>query len=227
MRNIYVVTHPEATHHVHGLVGGWFDSELTDRGVRQARAIADALADRLGAAVAEVYSSDLRRARRTAEIVARRLGAGLTIDPDLREKSYGDAGGKPQAWLDARFIPPPENGERMRHDEGVAGAETTMDLAVRAYAAMDRVLSSDVEEQVIVTHGGTATYLLAAWVGMPIDAAGRVHFRVSSGGISLLREDDRYHSRQIARLDETGHLDEPRNSRSPAVPRAGSGASPE
>lgn len=56
MRSIYVVTHPEATHHVDGLVGGWYDSELTDRGVRQAGAIADVLADRLGAA-AEVYSS--------------------------------------------------------------------------------------------------------------------------------------------------------------------------
>lgn len=206
MRSIYVVTHPEATHHVDGLVGGWYDSELTDRGVRQAGAIADVLADRLGAA-AEVYSSDLRRAHRTAEIVAGRLGTDLTIDADLREKSYGEAGGRPQAWLDARFVPPPRDGERLRHDEGVAGAETQLDLAVRAYAAMERVLGSAAEEQVIVTHGGTATYLFAAWIGMPVDAAGRVHFRVSSGGISLLREDDRYHSRQLARLDETGHLD--------------------
>lgn len=131
----------------------------------------------------------------------------LTIDADLREKSYGEAGGRPQAWLDARFVPPPRDGERLRHDEGVAGAETQLDLAVRAYAAMERVLGSAAEEQVIVTHGGTATYLFAAWIGMPVDAAGRVHFRVSSGGISLLREDDRYHSRQLARLDETGHLD--------------------
>ncbi|SEE38356.1 histidine phosphatase family protein [Jiangella alba] len=206
MRTIHVVTHPEATHHVDGLVGGWFDSELTERGVRQAGAIADVLADRLGAAP-EVYSSDLRRARRTAEIVAGRLGADLTIDAGLREKSYGEAGGKPQAWLDARFVPPPRDGERLRHDEGVAGAETQLDLAVRAYAAMERVLASAAEEQVIVTHGGTATYLVAAWIGMPLDAAGRVHFRVSSGGISLLREDDRYHSRQLTRLDETGHLD--------------------
>ncbi|WP_291799342.1 hypothetical protein [Brevibacterium sp.] len=29
MRTLCVVTHPEATHHVHELVGGWHDSELT------------------------------------------------------------------------------------------------------------------------------------------------------------------------------------------------------
>lgn len=207
MKNIYVVTHPEATHHVDGLVGGWFDSDLTDRGARHARAIADTLAKRLGGAVVEVYSSDLLRARRTADIIVERISANLTIDPDLREKSYGKAGGRPQAWLDERFIPPPEVGERMRHDEGVEGAETRMDLALRAYAAMKRVQDSTAEDQVIVTHGGTAAYLLAAWVGMPIDAADRIHFRFSSGGISLLHKDDRFHSHQVVQLNETSHLD--------------------
>ncbi len=42
MRNLYVVTHPEATHHVDGLVGGQFDSELTTRGLRQAAAPVEA-----------------------------------------------------------------------------------------------------------------------------------------------------------------------------------------
>ena len=32
MKEIYVVTHTQATHHVDRLVGGWFDSELTEKG---------------------------------------------------------------------------------------------------------------------------------------------------------------------------------------------------
>ncbi|PSK96657.1 putative phosphoglycerate mutase [Haloactinopolyspora alba] len=206
MKNVYVVTHPEATHHVDGLVGGWFDSNLTDRGAAHAQAMADSLAERLGNATVEVHSSDLLRARRTADVIAKRLDANMTIDTDLREKSYGAAGGRPQAWLNERFIPPPEVGERMRHDEGVEGAESRMDLAVRAYAAMERIQEMAVESQVVVTHGGTATYLLAAWIGMPIDAADRVHFRFTSGGISLLRKEDVFHSHQIVQLNETGHL---------------------
>ncbi len=206
MRTIYLVTHPEATHHVDGLVGGWFDSELTERGIAQANAIADALTQLVGDADVEVYSSDLRRSQRAAEIVAERLRAGLTVDPELRERSYGEAGGRPQAWLDERFVPPPEGADRMRHDEGVPGAETRLEVARRAYAAMERVLESPVEQQVIVGHGGSATYLLAAWIGMPIDAAGLVHFRLTSGGISLLREDDRIRGRQLTFLNETGHL---------------------
>ena len=207
MRSLYVVTHPEATHHVDGLVGGWFDSDLTGRGLAHAGRTAEALAGRVPAdAAVEVFSSDLLRARRTAEVVGKRLGVSVVLDADLREKSYGNAGGRPQAWLDERFIPPPAVGERMRHDEGVPGAETKWELAVRAYAALGRILQSRVEHQVVVTHGGTATFLLAAWIGMPIDAAGLVGFRFSSGGITLLCEDDYFHSRRVVQLNDLGHL---------------------
>ncbi|GAA2754760.1 histidine phosphatase family protein [Actinopolymorpha rutila] len=205
MKNIYVVTHPEATHHIDGLVGGWFDSELTDRGIGQAEAIAMALSERLNGAAVETISSDLSRTQRTAEIIVERLGGDLVLDPDLRERSYGEAGGRPQAWLEKHRIPHPEFGDRLRHNEGVNG-ETWMDLAVRAYAAMKRIQASAMENQVVVTHGGTTTFLLAAWIGMPLEATGRVHFRVSSGGITHLRRDDRIYSHQITRLNETSHL---------------------
>ncbi|XVU20690.1 histidine phosphatase family protein [Actinoplanes sp. CA-054009] len=204
---MYVVTHPEATHHVDGLVGGWFDSDLTGRGLAHAGQIADALAGRLPSdGAVEVFSSDLLRARRTAEVVAARLAARVVFDADLREKSFGEAGGRPKAWLEERFVPPPASGERLRHDEGVPGAETRWELAVRAYAALDRIRRSKAEQQVLVTHGGTATFLLAAWIGMPIDAAGLVGFQFSPGGITLLREDDRVHSRRVIQLNDVGHL---------------------
>ncbi|GIJ35249.1 histidine phosphatase family protein [Micromonospora sediminimaris] len=207
MRNLYVVTHPEATHHVDGLVGGWFDSDLTARGCAHAELIAQALAGRLSSAAGvEVFSSDLLRARRTAEVIGKRLASRVVLDTDLREKSYGEAGGRPQAWLDERFIPPPATGERMRHDEGVSGAETKWELAVRTYAALERILRSTVEHQVVVAHGGTATFLLAAWIGMPIDAAGLVGIRFSPGGITHLREDDFLHNRWIVQLNDTHHL---------------------
>ncbi len=207
MRTLYVVTHPEATHHVDGLVGGWFDSDLTARGLTRAAQIAESLAGRLPEGdAAEVYSSDLLRTRRTAEVVAVRLRAELILDGDLREKSYGEAGGRPQSWLDERFVPPPATGERMRHDEGLPGAETKWDLAVRVYAAVDRILKSTATHQVIVTHGMAATFVLAAWIEMPLEAAGRVAFRFSAGGITTLTEDDKYHNHAVTRLNDLSHL---------------------
>ncbi|WP_240755834.1 histidine phosphatase family protein [Nocardioides iriomotensis] len=205
-KSIYVVTHPEATHHIHGVVGGWFDSDLTERGVEQAETIASSLVTRLDGATAEILSSDLLRARRTAEVIAKRLQMDVTLDPDLREKSYGEAEGKPRAWLTERVIPLPEIGERLRHDEGIPGAETRMDLAERAYRVIDGLQHSPHEQHILVTHGGTSTLLIAAWIGMPIDAAGLVNFQVSSGSITVLRKDSRNFSHQLAQLNDVSHL---------------------
>ena len=206
MRAIYVVTHPEATHHVDRVVGGQHDSDLTERGRADAERVAVELAARVSGGPVEVFSSDLLRTRRTAQPVADRLRTSVHLDPRLREKSYGDAGGRPQAWMDARFIPPPATGERMRHDEGIPGAETKWDLAVRVYAAMADVLSSPSSHQVVVTHGMAATFLLAAWIGMPLEAAGRVAFRLTSGGITTLEEDDVFHNRAVRELNFVEHL---------------------
>ena len=134
MRTLYVVTHPEATHHVEGLVGGWY-SELTPKGVADAGRVGASLREAVPlGAEAEVHTSDLLRARRTARVVADLLHVGLTPDAGLREKSYGEAEGRPQAWLDQRFVPPPRVGDRLHHDEGVAGAETRWSFATRVYA---------------------------------------------------------------------------------------------
>src|SRR5699024_1708890 len=77
----YVVTHPQSQHHVDGLVGGWFDSELSALGAQQAGLIASELRRRIpnGAAV-EVFSSDLRRTRATADAIAQALSASVEAD---------------------------------------------------------------------------------------------------------------------------------------------------
>lgn len=207
MRDLYVVTHPEASHHTDGLVGGWFDSGLTIRGRQQAADVAAAIRDLVptGGSV-EVLSSDLRRTVETAEPIGAALGVQPVLLPDLREKSYGEAGGRPQAWLDERFVPPPATGERMDHDEGIAGAETKLDLATRIYRAMDMITARDCPHQVVVTHGGALTFVVAAWIRMPIEAAGYVAFRATSGGITHLREDDFFHNRQVVALNRVDHL---------------------
>ena len=206
-RTIYVVAHPEATHHVEGVVGGWHDSQLTSAGARAAASIAEALRSLIpGDARVELFSSDLQRALQTARVVGDLLHVEPVLDRRLREKSYGEAEGKPQEWLDQRFVPPPAVGDRMEHDEGVPGAETKMAFAQRVYAAMDAILESCCEHQVIVTHGFAVTFVLASWIRMPIDSVGYVNFRAASGSITVLREDHYFHNRQVVSLGDTRHL---------------------
>lgn len=207
MRTLYVVTHPEATHHLEGLVGGWFDSDLSERGRRQARAIATRLRELIPAGEpTELYASDLKRTRQTAEAIARVLEVPVTAMGSLREKSYGEAEGRPQRWLDERFVFPPRTGPRIDHHEGIAGAETRREFGNRIYHALEAILASDCPNQVVVTHGFALSMVVAAWIGMPLESADYIAIRSTSGGITLLQQAAPFHNRAIVSIDDTAHL---------------------
>ena len=208
MRTLHVIAHPEATHHVEGIVGGWHDSVLTTEGERAARHIAEALRTRIPAtSEVRLFSSDLQRARQAADRIAQLFNTKPILDPRLREKSYGEAEGRAQEWLDERFLAPPPTGDRLGHDEGVPGSETKAAFANRIYEAMDGILASPAEQQIVVTHGFAVTFVIASWIKMPIDSVGYVNFRVTSGSITTLGEDDYFHNRQVVSLSDTSHLD--------------------
>lgn len=174
------------------------------RGVEHAERIADEIAARVPSeGEVDLFSSDLRRARRTAESISARLGVDLVLDVGLREQSYGAAEGLPPGTMS--FAPPPV-GDRLRHHDGVDGSETKLDVATRVYAAVDRVLARGAQYSVVVTHGGAATFVVAAWIGMPLESVGSVKFKVSPGSISVLREDEVVPDRQVVSLNEVRHL---------------------
>lgn len=206
-RTVYLVTHPEASHHVDRLVGGQYDSELTAAGAEDAIRIGVALAASIDeASRARIVSSDLARTRRTAEAIGEALGVEPILDARLREKSYGEAEGRPQEWLNARFVPLPAVGDRLRHGEGLAGAETRLELAARVYLAMLDALDRAGDPLIVVTHGFAATFVVASWIGMPLDAAGHVSVPVAPGSITVLREDEHFHNRAIVVVGDTSHL---------------------
>lgn len=201
MQRVYVITHPEATHHVDRLVGGWYDSELTDRGRAQAERIAGFIRTEIPAeASTQLVSSDLARTAQTAAVIAAALGVDPVLDGGLREKSYGVAEGRSQAWLDDRFIFPPAHGERLEHDEGIDGGETKREWIERAYSAVARIESTQAEHRVVVTHGGTANWVIAAWMRIPVVGCAYAAFRVPTGSVTILEEDERFHNRTLMTL---------------------------
>lgn len=206
MKDIFVVTHTESLHHLQNVVGGWHDTSLTERGRRQARAVAERIAQLVDGRPAEIYASDLKRAYETAEFVAERLGLPVTADPDLRENSYGVAGGKPQAWLDERIQFPARDGDRLDSSFGIEGAETKRQFVSRIYRGVDRVIATPSPVAVIVTHGYALTFVVARWIGLPIDNAGHVNFRAGSGGITHLREEDLLQNRGVQFLNDLSHM---------------------
>ena len=205
MKSIYVVTHTQSAHHLEGKVGGWYDTGLTARGRQDAAATANRLAKIVGERNVEVFSSDLLRAAQTATAIAEQFGQTVTETPDLREISYGKAEGRPQAWLDERYIPAPDH-NRMDHEVGIEGAETRRQAAERIYRVVDKIASRPDETQIIVTHGFTLTLVICAWMKLPIDAIGFASFPAGSGSITHLQQDDFWRNRAIRSLADRSHL---------------------
>ena len=84
MRTLWVVTHPEATHHLDDLVGGWFNSSLTEVGRAHAELIAGELRRRIPPTDdVSLHSSDLRRTLETAWAIGREFTLEPLSDPDL------------------------------------------------------------------------------------------------------------------------------------------------
>ncbi|WP_017445870.1 histidine phosphatase family protein [Gayadomonas joobiniege] len=196
MKTIYVVSHTESEHHLSDLVGGWYDSELTIQGISDAKVIAQALSSE--AQIDLIYSSDLKRAKSTSECIAEMTGAPITTSSALREMSFGDAEGKEQSWLDER-IRPEDGANRMDHSI-VNGAETKREFVGRIYQYLNGIELA--ENTVISTHSFAATYVIAWWIGMPLESVGYVNFGIRPGKITKLVEDDFFKNRAVAYLNQ-------------------------
>lgn len=145
---LLLVRHGETDWNAEGRLQGHTDRPLSDYGRRQARRLADELADeRLDA----IYASDLERARETAEIVGERLGLPVVLDPDLREKDWG-------TW---------EGLTPVERDRVELVGESTAAHQERILLALARIAETHPGERVlVVTHGGSMRRAQTAALGM-------------------------------------------------------------
>ena len=156
---LYFVRHGETEYTRRGLLQGWLDIPLNDRGREQAAAAAARLVE-LGAV--EVISSPLARARETAEIIAAALGARVRVVEPLKERGWGELEGLPR-----------ERRDRVE----AASAERWHLFSARVQAAM-----ADLQVRVptvVVSHSGVFRAL-----GAQADAT--EHSRIAAGSIHRL-----------------------------------------
>ncbi|MEU1995644.1 histidine phosphatase family protein [Nocardia gamkensis] len=207
MQDLYVVSHPHAEHTERDLVGGWYDSELTARGRRDAHLVAAELVRRRDAAMrpVRITTSDLARCTETAQILAAALGVPVAADQRLREISFGEAGGRPNAWLAQRQVPAPDH-DRLDHRGPIPGAETRREVATRVEACVRELMTDADHDHIVVTHGYALTFVLTTWMMVPVEAVGFVSFSTAPGAITHLRHDDYWRNRAVLSLADTSHL---------------------
>ncbi|WP_039798226.1 histidine phosphatase family protein [Nocardia araoensis] len=208
MQDLYAVSHPYAEHTERDLVGGWYDSKLTARGQRDAHLVGAELARRRDGTVrpVRITTSDLARCTETARIVAAALEVRVTEDRRLREISFGEAGGRPNAWLAQRQVPAPDH-DRLDHRGPIRDAETRREVATRVGACVRELMADADHDHIVVTHGYALTFVITTWMMLPVEAVGFASFATAPGAITHLRHDDYWRNRTMLALSDTSHLD--------------------
>jgi len=147
---LLLVRHGETDWNADGRLQGQTDRPLSDFGRRQARQLADELAEEEFEAI---YASDLARARETADIVGGRLGLAVVLDPELREKDWG-------TW---------EGLTAVERDRVAFAGETTEAHQERTLRALQRISERHPGGSVLViTHGGSMRRVQTAALGLAL-----------------------------------------------------------
>ncbi len=162
---LFLARHGETPWNLEQRWQGHTDIPLSPRGQEQAAALAERLRS---VGIGQIRASDLLRARETAEIVGRTLGiAGVTVDPRLRERSFGVFEGltadeclerHADAWnryqADRACVPP--------------GGEPQAVVVARLRAGVLEAAAAAAEAPVLVVgHGGAFRALLHDSFGRP------------------------------------------------------------
>jgi probable phosphoglycerate mutase len=154
-----LVRHGETTANVEGVWHGSIDTQLTERGLRQAERVARHLASTRPQAAA-VYASPLIRSFLTARAIADALGLEARIEPDLTEYHLGSLEGVSYQDLTAKH----RLFERMREDpdHSPGGGESPRQVAERYAGALRRIAAAHPgENPIVIGHGGALTLGLA------------------------------------------------------------------
>jgi len=199
MTEIVLVRHGETELNTAGVFRGRTDVPLNERGVEQAAAVAEALAD---TPITAVYASPMVRALDTARAIASRHGLEPVVDPAFNNIDLGEwQGGRKEAvkrdypelwrlWL--------EDPDSLR----IPGGETLAQVRSRSHARTLELAREHTDERIVIVSHRSVTKLLAgALLGLErgyfwslyIDNAAYSVFGFNDGAFVLLKWNEGCH----------------------------------
>jgi broad specificity phosphatase PhoE len=199
---LFLVRHGETESNRVGLALGRADVPLNERGLWQAKMLANAL---VGEPFTAVYTSPLRRARQTAEAIAERHGLTPVVEPGLIEMDIGELDGLTFAEIRERH---PGLLEKWASPEGQAtaifGSESLADVRDRAWRRLESLARRHADETVCaVTHNFVILSVLTRALGMELPHFRRLRHAVAAVSVLEFRGD----RVRVLRMNDSCHLE--------------------
>jgi len=174
---------------------------LTELGIRQAHDVARKIAQLFKPQI--VISSPFRRARHTSEIIASELNLRIETVPDLHERDLGCLKGHSYDDLRALVLKDPSYDPGRGWSWKPEGGESYEDVRERVMAAVDQLLRSYPQDEiVIVSHGGV---MLSVWAHITGQWHG-AHLPPNCGIVLIEHDGRRMRVPRIVQGEEEGEL---------------------
>ena len=201
MSRLIVVRHAESHLNFQNRIQGHKDSELTKKGLRQARSLARRLKN---FHIDKIYTSDLGRAYTTTVEITRHLKKPIVRDPRLREIHLGDWEGMTPEEVDKLY----DEGYKkwLKKPSGcfIPNSEKISHFRKRITSRVREIAQQNEGKTVlIVTHGGAITALLADWLKADFDTL-ILHLQLDNTSLTIAHETEK-HLRLMA-INDTAHL---------------------
>lgn len=193
---LLVIRHGESEADLLDVHEGRADFALTERGHRQAEAMANYVADNYN--ISKIYASTLTRAKQTAQHLSDKTGISIIFDENLMEFNNGLLAGLPRAVVREKYPEVPD----LPIDKAVYGQESQVEFRKRAENALSRILREAENDEIIavVSHGGMINQLYRSFFNMPVDCI--YFFNTADTGIHIWSLTDRERRVIKANFDE-------------------------
>lgn len=157
---LYIARHGETQWNVENRVSGRTDIPLTERGLEQARLLAQSAA---GKGIEVILCSPLLRARQTAQAVSDAIGVPIEIDERLIELDFGIFEGISRTDPDFQYI-------RSQFPTRYPNGESAFQLAHRVYSCLEDVKWKYAGKTVLlVCHGGVCRMVRSYFMDLSND----------------------------------------------------------
>jgi len=196
---LYCIRHGESTYNAEGRVQGQSDVPLSELGIRQGEAVAEALS-RLP--LDALYASPLQRAYRTAELAAERLDLDIVADDRLKELNAGVFQDRLRSDLERLY---PEELARWTAGEpdfAIPGGESRNDLKRRGMEVLRELGARDHGHAAVITHGRLLITAVKGLLGIPLEAEPQ---SLQNGSITRLQFNGNGEV-ELLGIDEVAHL---------------------
>lgn len=176
---LLIIRHGESEADLFDVHEGRADFVLTERGHRQAEAMAEYVANNYN--ISKIYASTLIRAKQTAGHLSDKTGIPIIFDENLMEFNNGLLAGLPRAVVREKYPIVPD----LPVDKAVYGQESQVEFRQRAENTLSRVISESKSDEsiAIVSHGGMINQLYRSLFDMPVDC--KFFFNTADTGIHV------------------------------------------